>query len=149
MFSKEKNESSKITYPMKMERNVIAKNTKIKGEIISDGDFRIDGFLEGELKTKGRVIIGGGGFVQGKIEATNADIEGKFSGQLHVEKTLTLKAVSNISGDVVVGKLSVEPGATFNASCIMKVTKEEKKEDGKKTQQNGHQQKNGKQKAFK
>lgn len=134
-----------------MERNVIAKNTTIIGEIISDGDFRIDGNLEGNLKTKGRVIIGSGGFVKGNVVASNADIEGKFSGQLTVEKTLTVKAIANISGDVIVGKLSIEPGATFNASCVMKtVSKEEKIEDGKTTeeQQKNQNQKRNK-KAFK
>ena len=129
-----------------MERNVIAKNTKIIGEIISDGDYRIDGVLEGDLKTKGRVIIGAGGLVKGNIEALNTDVEGTFSGQLNVEKTLTVKATSNISGEVVVGKLSIEPGATFNASCAMKVTpKVLKLEDGKKSEE---QQKRNK-KAFK
>lgn len=129
-----------------MERNVIAKNTKIIGEIISDGDYRIDGVLEGDLKTKGRVIIGTGGLVKGNIEALNTDIEGTFSGKLNVEKTLTVKATSNISGEVVVGKLSIEPGATFNASCTMKVApKVLKLEDGKKSEE---QQKRNK-KAFK
>jgi cytoskeletal protein CcmA (bactofilin family) len=33
---------------------------------------------------------------------------------------LTIKASASIYGDVVLGKLSVEPGATFNASCTMK-----------------------------
>lgn len=116
-----------------MERNVIGKNTKIIGEIISEGDYRIDGFLEGNLKTKGRVIIGVGGVVTGVIEALNTDIEGTFSGQLNVEKTLTIKSTANISGEVVVGKLSIEPGAAFNASCTMKVApKVLKIEDGKK-----------------
>lgn len=116
-----------------MERNVIGKNTKIIGEIISEGDYRIDGFLEGNLKTKGRVIIGVGGVVTGVIEALNTDIEGTFSGQLNVEKILTIKSTANISGEVVVGKLSIEPGAAFNASCTMKVApKVLKIEDGKK-----------------
>lgn len=118
-----------------MERNVIAKNTKIVGEIISDGDFRIDGSLEGNLKTKGRVIIGSDGYVKGNIFASNSDIEGTFSGQLNVEKTLTVKTIADISGEVVVGKLSIEPGATFNASCVMKVaTKEVQKENEQKPQ---------------
>ncbi len=108
---------------MIMERNVIAKNTFITGEIKSDGDFRIDGTLEGSLNTKGRVIIGVEGFVKGNIEASNADVEGKISGKLIVNKTLTVKAAANISGDVVVGKLSIEPGATFNATCAMKTPK--------------------------
>ncbi|CAI8359044.1 MAG: Uncharacterised protein [Polaribacter sejongensis] len=103
-----------------MERNVIAKNTTIVGDIKSDGDFRIDGTLEGTLTTNGRVIIGLDGFIKGKVEATNADIEGKFSGELLLSNTLTIKASANISGNVVIGKLSVEPGAAFNAACEMK-----------------------------
>lgn len=108
-----------------MERNVIGKKTTIVGDIISEGDFRIDGILEGTLKTKGRVIIGVDGFVQGTVEANNADIEGKISGKLEVIKTLTLKATADITGEVIVGKLSIEPGAAFNASCVMRVVPED------------------------
>jgi cytoskeletal protein CcmA (bactofilin family) len=116
MFHKNTNpEKSKV-----MERNVIAKNTTIIGDIKSDGDFRIDGTLEGSLKTDGRVIIGSDGFIKGKVEATNADIEGKFSGELLVSNTLTIKATADISGEVIIGKLSIEPGASFNATCAMK-----------------------------
>ena len=116
MFSnKEKTQKTKG-----MEINVVAKNTTINGDIISEGDFRIDGTLEGNIKTKGRVIIGVSGSVKGKIDAVNSDIEGKFSGDLLVQETLTIKATAVISGDVVIGKLSVEPGATFNASCSMR-----------------------------
>jgi len=116
MFRKNTNpEKSKV-----MERNVIAKNTTIIGDIKSDGDFRIDGTLEGSLKTDGRVIIGSDGFIKGKVEATNADIEGKFSGELLVSNTLTIKATADISGEVIIGKLSIEPGASFNATWAMK-----------------------------
>lgn len=106
--------------PRVMERNVVAKNTSITGDIVSEGNFRIDGTLEGTLKTSGRVIIGVDGVINGKVESDNADIEGKFSGELLVHETLSIKGTAHISGDVVVGKLSVEPGATFNATCAMK-----------------------------
>tara|TARA_B110000902_G_scaffold184500_1_gene208866 strand:+ start:4780 stop:5163 length:384 start_codon:yes stop_codon:yes gene_type:complete len=118
-----------------MERNVIAKNTIIVGEIKSDGDFRIDGTLEGDLIIKGKVIIGATGIVKGNIEASSADTEGETSGQLKVIKTLTVKANAKILGDVVVGKLSIEPGATFNASCVMKGFVEENKPNEKQAQQ--------------
>ena len=79
--------------------------------------------------------------VKGNIEASSADIEGETSGKLKVLKTLNCKSNANISGDVVVGKLSIEPGATFNASCVMKGYKKmkiimensEQKEKPKKT----------------
>ncbi len=129
MFSKE---SKKTSVKSVSERNVIGKNTKITGDIISEGDFRIDGTLEGNIETKGRIIIGETGLIKGKADCTNADIEGKFSGDLQVSNTLTVKTSANITGDVVIGKLSVEPGATFNATCSMKGAIKELKKDGQK-----------------
>ncbi|MDN3641941.1 polymer-forming cytoskeletal protein [Lutimonas halocynthiae] len=102
------------------ERNIIAKNSSLVGDIKSDGDFRVDGKIEGTIQTSGRVVIGKEGYVSGTIDCTNADIEGTFSGKLIVDQILSLKSTADISGDVVMGKLSVEPGAVFNATCAMK-----------------------------
>ncbi|MBC2838258.1 polymer-forming cytoskeletal protein [Robiginitalea sp. SC105] len=100
--------------------NRIEKNTKIKGDIISEADFRIDGKLDGNVKTSGKVVIGKDGYIHGKVECVNADIEGSFNGELLVSDLLSLKNTAVIEGTVHVSKLSVEPGATFNASCSMK-----------------------------
>ena len=115
MFSEKKSIPNQV-----LERNIVGKNTSLVGDIKSEGDFRIDGKVEGTIKTAGRVVIGQEGSVDGTIECTHADIEGKFSGKLNVDQMLSLKATATISGEVVLGKLSVEPGATFNASCNMK-----------------------------
>jgi len=115
MFSEKKTTPNQV-----LERNIIGKNTSLVGDIKSEGDFRIDGKVEGTIKTTGRVVIGLEGSVDGTIECVHADIEGKFSGKLNVDQMLSLKASATISGEVVLGKLSVEPGATFNASCNMK-----------------------------
>lgn len=115
MFSEKKEKQIQVS-----ERNVISKNTSIKGDIISEGDFRVEGNVEGTIQTAGRVIIGGSGSVKGKVTCNNADIDGKFSGELLVNNLLTLKATAQISGDVIISKLSVEPGAEFNATCVMK-----------------------------
>ena len=60
--------------------NRIEKNTIIKGDITSQADFRIDGKLEGNVKTSGKVVIGKDGLIKGKVECVNADIEGNFDG---------------------------------------------------------------------
>lgn len=125
MFTEKKN-----VQPAILERNIIAKNTTIVGDVKSEGDFRIDGTVEGTIITLGRVVVGVGGFVKGDIECSNADIEGKFSGKLVVSELLSLKKTSNIKGEVFIKKLLVEPGAIFNASCVMKSgVKELNKED--------------------
>jgi len=100
--------------------NRIEKNTKIKGDIVSEADFRIDGKLDGNVKTSGKVVIGKDGYIHGKVECVNADIEGSFNGELLVSDLLSLKSSAVIEGTVSVTKLAVEPGATFNASCTMK-----------------------------
>ena len=100
--------------------NRIEKNTKIKGDIVSEADFRIDGKLDGNVTTSGKVVIGKGGYINGKVECVNADIEGNFNGELLVSDLLSLKASAVIEGTVSVTKLAVEPGATFNAACTMK-----------------------------
>jgi len=114
------------------ERNTIAKNTALVGDITSDGDFRVDGKIEGTIKTTGRVVIGKDGFVSGIVDCTNADIEGTFSGKLIVDQILSLKGTADISGDVIMGKLSVEPGAVFNATCAMKGSVKVIQNDGQK-----------------
>ena len=129
------NEKKEIQTPSG-ERNIIAKNTSLVGDIESDGDFRVDGKIEGTIKTTGRVVIGIEGIVKGTIDCIDADIEGIFSGKLMVDQILSLKSTANISGDVTLGKLSVEPGAAFNATCTMKGSVKvmsNDKEENKKT----------------
>lgn len=100
--------------------NRIVEGTTIKGDIISQADFRLDGELIGNFQSKGKIVIGPAGSVTGDIICKNADIEGKFSGKIQVAEILNVKHKAIIHGEVTVGKLSVEPGADFSASCKMK-----------------------------
>lgn len=113
------------------QQNIISNSTTITGDIISEGAFRIDGTVEGNLKTPGKVVIGKKGYIKGTLEGVNADIEGKFSGKLLLSGTLSLKSTAKIDGDVIVGKLAVEPGANFNATCTMKGSVKELKGERK------------------
>ena len=97
----------------------IDKNTTLNGNINAKTDIRIDGKVEGEIITTGKVIIGKDANVKGKILCGNADIEGIFYGELTVSGTLSLKIGSNLEGKVRIQKLMVESGAIFNASCSM------------------------------
>ncbi|MCK5908255.1 MAG: polymer-forming cytoskeletal protein [Flavobacteriales bacterium] len=102
------------------QRNVLAAGTLITGEIKSDGDFRVDGTIEGTIEIKGRIVIGQTGKIDGTMICTNAEVEGSLSGTVHVNDLLSLKQTAKITGDVTVGKLAIEPGATFDATCTMK-----------------------------
>ncbi|KDN55292.1 bactofilin family protein [Flavobacterium seoulense] len=100
--------------------NRIVEGTVIKGDIISKADFRLDGELIGNFQSTGKLVIGPTGSVTGDISCKNVDIEGKFTGTINVAELLNIKAKASIQGDVTVGKLAIEPGADFSASCSMK-----------------------------
>lgn len=101
-------------------QNIIAQSTKMHGDFTSKGDLRIDGTIEGNINTSGKVVVGKTGLIKGTLNGTDAYFEGKFSGKLVLSGTLTLKATAHLEGEVVAAKLAVEPGATFNVTCSMK-----------------------------
>lgn len=134
MFSSD-NKKTKTTMETTSSQNIIAHGTKIVGDISSQGPFRIDGTIEGNVKTPGKVVVGKSGYIKGTLQGENADFEGKFSGKLHLTGTLSLKSTAHIEGEVVIGKLAVEPGATFNATCSMKGAVKALTNDQQKLQQ--------------
>lgn len=99
--------------------NTIVSGTVIKGEITANGDFRIDGTLIGSINCKGKIVIGQSGNIEGEVVCQNADISGKTKAKIIVDELLMLKSTAELNGDVVTGKLSIEPGARFTGSCDM------------------------------
>ncbi len=117
--------------------NVFANGTRIVGNIKSDGDIRIDGEIEGEIKTNGRVVLGKTSLVNGTITCPNAEILGKFNGVLEIEDTLAIRDTAVVTGDLTTSKLTIDINAVFNGTCNMnskdkvtektKITEKEKK----------------------
>ena len=100
--------------------NLISQGTEITGDIKSSGDIRVDGVLNGNLGTKGKVVIGPTGRIKGAVECKNSEVSGLIEGKITVSQLLNLKASSKINGTIVTGKLSIEPGAVFTGNCAMK-----------------------------
>ena len=99
--------------------NQIGVGTEIKGDIATNGDIRFEGGLTGNLKTKGKVVIGETGSVKGEISCKNSVIEGNIEGKVIVAELLTLKSTSTVKGDIVTRRLAIEPGAKFTGNCNM------------------------------
>ena len=102
--------------------DVIESSTKIVGDIISKADFRIDGNVEGNITTTGKVVVGQSGKITGKLSCSNADISGSISGHILISETLSLMSESYIQGDITTDKLSVEEGAQVDAATIVMKT---------------------------
>lgn len=99
--------------------NLISNGTDITGDIISNGDIRIDGSVAGILNTKGKIVIGPTGKVKGEVICKNSEISGILEGKITVIQLLNLKSSCRILGDISTSKLSIEPGAKFSGNCKM------------------------------
>jgi cytoskeletal protein CcmA (bactofilin family) len=88
---------------------VLGPNDRLVGQLFIEGDLRVAGTVEGTLEATGDVEISGAGKVKGDVTAYN---------RLKVGSDASL-----IAGDVRVGRLTVEDGATFSGKVSMgKVT---------------------------
>ena len=99
--------------------NLIGVGTTIVGDVTSSGDIRIDGSLSGSVNTKGKVVVGTTGMVEGNVNASNADVSGELNGAISVSELLSLKSTAKLDGDIIANKLAIEPGASFTGSCSM------------------------------
>lgn len=97
----------------------VSAGTVFKGEINSPNDIRIDGFFEGRICSKGRVVVGEKANVKGDIICMNVDFCGTMKGNFYVKETLSLKSGCTVDGDLHVKRLQVELDAKFNGNCHM------------------------------
>ena len=99
--------------------NIITDGTLVKGDITATGDFRLDGTLEGNIQLNGKLVVGDSGVVNGNGLCQNANIIGTVNGNLSVKELLSLHASARVRGDILINKLSIEPGAVFSGKCRM------------------------------
>ena len=99
--------------------SIITDGTTVKGDIIATGDLRLDGVLEGSIQLNGKLVIGDSGVVNGNVLCQNANIIGSVNGNLSVKEFLVLNASARVRGDILINKLSIEPGAVFSGKCRM------------------------------
>ena len=119
MFLKSNSDMSRANEKSSGSVNAIGQGSTIKGDIITEGDLRIDGSLIGTINTKGRLVLGETGIVEGEVVCQNALIAGAVKARIQVSELLSLKATANLQGDIITNKLSIEPGANFTGSCSM------------------------------
>lgn len=112
-------EEKKAAEEISNSSNVIGKGTILEGNIETFGNIRIEGRINGNIKSKSKIVLGHSSHVDGNVTAQNADIEGSVKGKIEISEMLVLKASANVHGDISTGKLVVEPGAVFNGSCKM------------------------------
>ena len=113
--------SAGITSPAdrKEAKLVVGPDIKLKGVEISDCDTLIvEGRVEATLDSRVLEITPNGVF-QGTIAVDNAEIHGRFEGELTVRKQLVIYGAGKVSGKIRYAKIKVEEGAELSGEISM------------------------------
>src|SRR5436189_4312294 len=98
---------------------VVGPDIKLKGVEISDCDTLIvEGRVEATLDSRVLEITPNGVF-QGTIAVDNAEIHGRFEGELTVRKQLVIYGAGKVSGKIRYAKIKVEEGAELSGEISM------------------------------
>jgi len=82
-------------------------------------NLRINGKFEGNLDTRGNLIIGSNAQVLADIIGDNIVVGGRVKGRITAKERLTLLPTAIIEGDIYPAKLNVTEGAVFEGRCSM------------------------------
>lgn len=100
--------------------NMIGEGTTVRGTVEADGDLRVAGFVNGNIRCKGKVIVAQTGKISGDLNAEEADIAGHVKGQLAIQRKLSLRQGCEVEGDIFTKSLLIEDGALYEGRCIMR-----------------------------
>ncbi len=97
----------------------IATGSKVVGEISGEADLVIDGVVEGEIRLQSRVVVGGDGRVEGKINARSVEVAGKVLGNVQGGERVEVLATGSLEGDVMSPRVVIAEGAFFKGKVEM------------------------------
>ena len=92
---------------------------RLEGKLIIRSDLVVHGTIEGEVITTGDVNVEASAVVKARLECRNLSIRGRVEGEVTAQQRLRLAGSGYLQGNLRVGKLHVEDGATFNGSIAM------------------------------
>lgn len=95
----------------------LGKGSRFQGSITFEGTVRIDGRLDGELHTKGTVIVGEYAVIEGDIIADIIISSGRIFGNVVGTDKVQLIAPGVLVGTVKTTLFSLEEGVRFSGKC--------------------------------
>ena len=99
---------------------IIGENTKVTGDIQSNGILHIDGTVEGDISCD-ELVIGVKGTVLGTVSVQSMHLYGSLQGKAVVD-SLFIAKTARLVGDATHNTIAIEPGAYIDGHCVREKT---------------------------
>lgn len=97
---------------------LVGAGSKIHGELTVAGFVRVDGDIDGNLETPGRVIIGERARIRGAIRCRIITIGGVVHGDVIAPDGVSILSSGTVMGTVLTKKLQVDPEVVLHGHCF-------------------------------
>ena len=95
---------------------IIGQGISLTGEVNSCDRLVVEGSIQATLQKCQHVIIAETGVFNGHASTENADVRGRFEGDLVVRKRLLIRAGGHVSGTVTYGEIEIEAGGGISGT---------------------------------
>jgi len=96
---------------MPVQHSIISPDLKIKGDLVSSGDIKVEGSVEGSISCR-TLTLGDNPVLNCNVTADTVRVNGEFSGQVKATKVV-LTSTARFNGDIYQETLEVEDGASI------------------------------------
>jgi cytoskeletal protein CcmA (bactofilin family) len=98
---------------------IIGPDAVFKGALSFEKGVRLLGQFEGEIQSKGNLLVAEGARLAGDVKAGSVRIDGTVSGNLETSGKIQLSATAKLEGDLRGARLEVADGATFVGRVVV------------------------------
>ena len=95
------------------------RNSKIKGDLVFEETFKVDGTVEGDIHSPGNLILGTNAIVEGRIQVGQVLVLGQARGSITGRESIEIGETGKVFADIVTPSLTVAKGAIFQGNCNM------------------------------
>ncbi|MGM0378261.1 MAG: bactofilin family protein [Bacillota bacterium] len=106
---------------------IIGNETTFDGDISAKGNMKIEGKVNGNLKSNGKIILGQDSIIEGNITSKSLIIGGNVNGNIKTAESLKITQTGNLEGDILVSSFAIEKGGTFKGQCDINTKDSNKK----------------------
>lgn len=98
---------------------VIGADAVFKGELRFEKGVKHLGKFEGQIESKGQLLIAEGATLTGEVKAGSIQVDGLVKGNLLATEKVYLTATARLEGDLQTARLEVADGAVFIGRCTV------------------------------
>ena len=91
----------------------------IRGELEFENSFRIDGRVEGGVRSRAELVVGKDGIVEGEVDVARCLVGGQVRGTIRASEQVVLHASARVWAEIHTPALVMEEGAFLEGKVNM------------------------------